>query len=382
MGRDGQGATMFTGALAEVLKTRSVAATGRQMTLGELCSETGHLIRSRHGLDGVIPQCHSPGQTDGDVARIPMFLAGAPAVSSGPEEITNLPASPPMLTSMVVEPKAAPAASNTGVAFQDHALVGDMVVIPAGSFQMGSDPWKLREYCEKREIEMDWDESPARTVIVPRPLAVATTTVTVAQFRRFARATGFVVEPGAYGYTRDGRQWRYNSRSWDEAGFPQDGTHPVTCVSWQDCQEYLEWLRGETGNASYRLLTEAEWEYCCRAASSSWYSCGDKINTSMANFDDGEGREGTVPAKKFSPNAWGLYQLHGNVQEWCDDPWHDDYSRAPSDSRRWPGGDTAMRVVRGGSWWDVENSCRSAYRASAEIDHRNIMIGFRIARDV
>ena len=151
----------------------------------------------------------------------------------------------------------------------------------------------------------------------------------------------------------------------------------------------LSWLRDKTGHA-YRFLTEAEWEYCCRAGTKTWFSWGDTITDAMANFDaevsfagvTGGFRSGTVPVKKFTPNAWGLYQMHGNVCEWCADPWHETYEGAPSDSRVWIGGDSEVRVWRGGSWWDEPALLRAATRDGDKRDGRYNYTGFRLARNL
>ena len=232
-------------------------------------------------------------------------------------------------------------------------------------------------------------ECPVRRVTVPKPFAVATTPVTVAHFRNFVEDTGRRTERGAYGYTPDEKLWPYVDQAWDNTNFDQTGDHPVTCVSWFDCDDYISWLRDKTGHA-YRFLSEAEWEYCCRAGTKTWFSWGDKITDAVANFDaevsfagaTGGFRNGTVPVKKFTPNAWGLYQMHGNVCEWCADPWHETYEGAPSDSRVWIGGDSEVRVWRGGSWWDEPVLLRAATRDGDKRNGRYNYTGFRLARDV
>jgi formylglycine-generating enzyme required for sulfatase activity len=145
-------------------------------------------------------------------------------------------------------------------------------------------------------------------------------------------------------------------------------------VSWEDTQAYVDWLSQKTGKS---YLSEAEWEYCCRAGTPTEYSFGDTINRRQAQFRQRE----TAEVGRFPPNAWGLYDMHGNVWEWCADNWHPTYKRAPGDGSVWRGGNASFRVRRGGSWasaasWDL----RSAYRYSGPFDDRSQYVGFRVAR--
>lgn len=384
---------MFTGALAAVLRAPPQHAGGEQLSLSDLCAQAAAFIKSKHGLEGVLPQCHAPVQTDGDVSRVPMFVIGAPPPSSifrSPSPVnskrleTTLATQPASANQdtveLVIKGQPVRVVPGNHQVVRLHDVAPAMVAVPSGKFIMGSEGSKLRQYCEVHELDAIEDETPPRVVTIERPLLVGVTPVTLAQFKSFADRTDFEVDPGAFGFTPDGKRWDYKNRWWGNPGFPQDDDHPVTCVSWDDAQEYLEWLQVMTGDR-YRLLTEAEWEYCCRAGSTSWYSWGNQADSTMANVNDGNGRQGTVAVRRYQPNAWGLYQMHGNVQEWCDDPWHNNYQGAPSDGRRWPGGDTSRRVVRGGSWWHDETSARSAFRDSMGKDLRSIMAGFRVALD-
>jgi formylglycine-generating enzyme required for sulfatase activity len=169
-------------------------------------------------------------------------------------------------------------------------------------------------------------------------------------------------------------------------------------VSWHDAKAYVKWLE-ETTRRPYRLLSEAEWEYCCRArnemgnAPPFWW--GTAITPAQANYDanytykgggsKGEWRKGTVPVHSFDPNPWGLYQVHGNVWEWCEDVWHDTYdykgTNAPSDGSAWiEGGDASRRVARGGSWFVHPAGLRAACRTRDTTDDRDNSCGFRVAR--
>jgi formylglycine-generating enzyme required for sulfatase activity len=163
---------------------------------------------------------------------------------------------------------------------------------------------------------------------------------------------------------------------------------PVEWVFWNDCQEFIRKLNQMEGTDKYRLPTEAEWEYACRAGTDTPFSFGRCLSTDEANYDGrypmpacskGVYRKTTVPVASFSPNAWGLYDMHGNVWEWCED-WYGDY---PSGSLTDPTGPSsgARRVFRGGSWGSGARSCRSAFRSRSTPGLRSGRLGFRLARD-
>ena len=225
-----------------------------------------------------------------------------------------------------------------------------MVVVPSGSFRMGSDSG-------------GWDERPVHDVRIPEPFAVGVYEVTFAEWDACRRGGGCTHDPGDEGWGRGGR--------------------PVMNVSWSDAKGYVRWLSGETG-AGYRLLSESEWEYVARAGTSSRYWWGDGIGDNRANCDGCGSRwdnEETSPVGSFSANGFGLYDVHGNVWEWVEDCWHDDYEGAPSDGRAWTtGGDCARRVLRGGSWSYAPRILRSANRYWIDTGNRNYNVGFRIAR--
>lgn len=147
-------------------------------------------------------------------------------------------------------------------------------------------------------------------------------------------------------------------------------------VSWHDAQLYVGWLSRET-HKSYRLLSEAEWEYCCRAGTTAAYSFGDTIDEKQAHFSGNR----TVEVGRFPANAWGLHDMHGNVWEWCADNWHSDYSgNPPADGSAWSGGDGSLRVLRGGSWLNYPHILRSADRSRNPPDNHYDEVGFRVAR--
>ena len=153
---------------------------------------------------------------------------------------------------------------------------------------------------------------------------------------------------------------------------------PVINVSWRDVQEYLAWINSKTGK-NYRLLSEAEWEYATRAGSESMFTFGNSISTSRANYDSGAG---TKPVGSFPPNAWGLYDVHGNVWEVLDDCWNESYNGAPSDGSAWMSGDCNKRVVRSGAWNDDPDKLRSANRYGDGDDVRDALTGVRLGRSL
>jgi len=177
---------------------------------------------------------------------------------------------------------------------------------------------------------------------------------------------------------------------WDAAGLahkPDDqawgrGQRPVIDVSWEDAKAYASWVSQKTGKP-YRLLSEAEWEYCCRAGTTTRYAHGDSITRQQAQFSEGElgSAKQTVEVGKFPANAWGLYDMHGNVWEWTEDNWHASYNGAPQDGSVWQGGDASQRVLRGGSWIERKpDHFRSAYRGADWSGHRDSCMGFRLSR--
>jgi formylglycine-generating enzyme required for sulfatase activity len=162
---------------------------------------------------------------------------------------------------------------------------------------------------------------------------------------------------------------------------------PVDRASWDEATEFCAKLAAMTGRA-YRLPSEAEWEYACRAGTATPFHFGETITTDLANYvgehtflDEPKGvyRHVTVDVGSFPPNAFGLHEMHGNVWEWCADGWHDDYVGAPIDGSVWKGGDGSLRVVRGGCWHDPPNLLRSASRMKFAHDEGEVFVGFRVA---
>ena len=261
-----------------------------------------------------------------------------------------------------------------GETFRDCESCPEMVVLPAGKFMMGS------------PIEKEWrgddDERPQHQVTIPKPFAVGKYEVTVGQYAEFVRETQH--ETGNCDYVELGI-WHKQYVSWDDPGFKQTNNHPVVCVGWYNAQAYMKWLSEETGH-EYRLLTEAEWEYAARAGTTTAYHFERGISPNQANYDNNN--EGTVAVGSYPANAFGLHDMHGNVWEWVEDCWHDDYTDAPTDGSAWLSGcekyhREAIRVLRGGSWYlRFSDNLRSAARSWYDASLRNVNngFGFRVAR--
>ncbi|SFU51137.1 SUMF1/EgtB/PvdO family nonheme iron enzyme [Pseudoduganella namucuonensis] len=272
-----------------------------------------------------------------------------------------------------------PVADANGV-LRDRFLDGtgagpDLVLIPTGRFQMGSSDYE-RGIAMSSGSSRQWldRETPQHWVGIEYPFALGRYPVTVGQWRQFVRATGW--EP-------------LTDTDWKAPGFAQTDEHPVVGVSWQDAQKYVAWLSGKTGQV-YRLPSEAEWEYACRAGTHTAFSFGDEIGTEHANYDGnftynkgvkGEFRKGTTKVGAFQPNPWGLYDMHGNVWEWVQDVMHRNYEGAPIDGSAWmAGGDHALRILRGGSWLYPPRYLRTALRNAYSAMLANDIVGFRVAR--
>ena len=241
-----------------------------------------------------------------------------------------------------------------GGKFRDCAECPEMVVVPSGSFMMGS---------PDRESGRDDDEGPRHRVRIGYRFAVGVYEVTFAQWDACVSAGGC----GGY---------RPNDRGWGR------GNRPVIMVSWDDAQLYVRWLSERTGER-YRLLSESEWEYVARAGTTTRYNWGNEIGHNRANCDGCGSRwddEKTAPVGSFSANAWGLYDVHGNVWEWVGDCGNASYTGAPADGSAWARGDCAARVLRGGSWLSFPRILRSAFRYSNSTGLRYFYDGFRVAR--
>ncbi|MBD8532346.1 MULTISPECIES: SUMF1/EgtB/PvdO family nonheme iron enzyme [unclassified Massilia] len=262
--------------------------------------------------------------------------------------------------------------------FIDGAGAGpELVVLRAGRFQMGS-PDHERKIAMASGAQKNWlaRETPQHWVGIARPFAIGRYPVTVGEWRAFAEASGWQPQGDV---------------DWAAPGFAQTEKHPVVGVSWHDAQAYLAWLGERTGQR-YRLPSEAEWEYACRAGTRTAFSFGDAIDTTLANYDGnftwnggprGEYRRGTTPVDQFAPNPWGLHDMHGNVWEWVQDVMHDSYEGAPVDGSAWEsGGERARRILRGGSWLYNPRYLRAALRNGFSAVMSNDIVGFRVVREL
>jgi formylglycine-generating enzyme required for sulfatase activity len=281
----------------------------------------------------------------------------------------------PVLTAEV-KPAAKPAAPE---ASRSQAVPNELTnsigmklrLIQPGTFMMGS---------PESEAGRDSDER-QHQVTLTQPFYMGVYPVTVGDFKRFVDKVGYKTEgerdgKGAYGWT--GKEWKKDAKiTWRNPGFTQTDQDPVVCVSWNDAQSYCQWL-SEVEGKSYRLPTESEWEYGCRAGSSTAYCFGDgeaRLGEYAWYDSNSERRTHAVGQKK--PNAWGLYDMHGNVWEWCSD-WHGEYPRgAVTDPTGASTG--SYRVFRGGSWCNGAALCRSALRSWYVPSDRFNGLGFRLA---
>ena len=228
----------------------------------------------------------------------------------------------------------------------------DMVRIPAGKFMMGV-PQEESDGPEGWGASDD-DSRPVHEVTFARPFLLGKYPVTVGEYAAFAGDTGRTPEPPA---------------------FPQTDRHPAVNVSFAGAVAYTEWLSERTG-LRYRLPSEAEWEYACRAGTTTARWWGDGFDPSKANKND----QGTTAVDHYDPNPWGLHDTIGNVFEWVADPMHDNYVDAPSDGSVWTtGGSDDSRVVRGGAWDNGVRVLRSGYRYW-NLDGARPWVGFRLAR--
>ncbi len=283
----------------------------------------------------------------------------------------------PAVTQVAVGVYPSTAALTPGTTFQDCSDCPEMVVVPSGSFVMGSPSY---------EEDRDYNEGLQHRVTIGKSFAVGVYAVTRGEFSRFVLATSHGTGNSCWFFAdpifkeRSGRDWR-------SPGYHQT-RDPVVCIDWDDAQAYVSWLSRQTGKR-YRLLSDAEWEYVARAGTSTPFSTGSTISPDQANYNGnhtyGSGLEGvyrkrTVPVDTFSPNAFGLYNVHGNVWEWTQDCWNERSSGAPSDAGARQRGDCSKRVARGGSWANYPRDLRSARRIGPFTGTRHDIYGFRVAR--
>jgi formylglycine-generating enzyme required for sulfatase activity len=354
------------------------------VTRGDLVVKT-QTFQIQRGQETSLEVTYTPGPR-------PALPAPEPVVKN---EAESKRAPPPPVVKNEPEPKKAtpaPAAEPEFLTTQ----VGQIRLkrIPAGEFRIGS---------PSGDKEASDSEKPPHRVRITRPFYLGVTEVTRGQFRLFVDEEGYRTEAekdgkGGLGWNEERKTFEQDPRyTWQNPGFEQTDEHPVVNVSWNDAQAFLAWLSRKEGK-TYRLPTEAEWEYACRAGTTTRYYSGDDPEglAAVGNVADGTAkakypnwslaiaaRDGyvyTAPVGRFQPNALGLYDMHGNVWEWCWD-WFDAdyYKQSPTDDPRGPRR-AAYRVLRGGSWRRGPQVARSAFRDKYGPEDRYNSLGFRVAR--
>ena len=318
-----------------------------------------------------------------------------------------------------------------------NSLGMKFVLVPSGEYLRGFDSSNQRErqfdvvhqYSNKQSIR---NETPAHKTVITKSFEIAVKEVTIGQFREFVDATGHRTDAekngGALGCFPEEKNYvdRFHKDpkiTWKSPGFEQSDGHPVVCVSWSDAQEFCAWL-SKKESSKYRLPSEAEWEYACRAGQKAWYSWGTDPDAAYehANVadgaleaaqpgttqfqravrlkaDEGDGVVFTARTGSYKPNSWGLHDMHGNVWEWCQDRWSADiYERyfdgVPRQSRsqvvvrdplfvektdQHQYGD--WRSMRGGAWNCAPAAVRSSIRTFAEAADATVYTGFRVVRE-
>jgi formylglycine-generating enzyme required for sulfatase activity len=231
-----------------------------------------------------------------------------------------------------------------------------MISIPGGNFMMGTEEEEIERLVKKFDWEYFRAEKPQHEVTV-QTFFMGKYPITQAQYQQ-------VMNENPSKFKGDDR--------------------PVEMVSWDDAVEFCQRLSKQTGK-EYRLPTEAEWEYACRAGTTTAFHFGETITDKLANYNasqiyagepKGEYREETILVGSFPPNAFGLYDMHGNVWEWCEDDWHKNYEGAPNDGSAWLSEKSSSKVIRGGSWFGDPSFCRSAYYSNPGF--RSSFIGLRV----
>lgn len=239
-----------------------------------------------------------------------------------------------------------PGVPGPGQSFKDCDVCPEMVVVPAGRFEMGDE---------------NSDQKPVHRVTIPKPFAVGKYEVT------FAEWDACVAQGGCNGHRPVDEHWGRGNR-------------PVIKVSWDDAKAYAAWLSKRTGK-KYRLPTEAEWEYAARAGTTTTWSCGaqESCLDGAAWYTKNAGLK-TQPVGGKAANGFGLHDMHGNVWEWTEDCWNAGYAGAPTDGGAWTSGDCSQRVLRGGSWSNLPRYLRAANRFGNYSTVRYYSYGFRMSR--
>lgn len=272
----------------------------------------------------------------------------------------------------------------------DCAWCPQLVVVPVGSFTLGS---------PASEPDRRDDEGPQHKIEFAAPMAVSRFEITRNEYEAFLRASGHPVGVGCLTDRDVQGTWAMDRVSTlRDPGFAQTGSHPVACVSWADAQAYVTWLNAQVPGAGYRLLTEAEWEYAARAGTATAYPWGNDPHrgclyangvdqTALAKYPTwvatscSDGALNTAPVGSYRPNAFGLYDMIGNVAEWVQDCTAPSYESLPRAGPFDPP-DCDRRIVRGGAWGSTIPNLRTADRFRQPPGHRDDSIGIRVMRPV
>lgn len=281
-------------------------------------------------------------------------------------------------------------ARSNGSQFRDCPDCPVMVVLPTGSFRMGSN-------------DGEEDERPVHQVRIDKPIAMGRNEITLGEFRAFVTATGHSMPQSCWTFEDNEYQYR-DGRSWLQPNFVQNNSHPVVCLTWADAQAYVTWLNRSVAGSPYRLPSEAEWEYAARAGSTSPYYWGTDSDHSRqcrygngtdtttwndgktswnnkATCSDGHAVE-TAKVRQFRPNDFGLYDMSGNAGEWVEDCYKESYQGAPSDQRPHTETNCERHVFRGGGWYSVPAELRSAERVWASTRFAGNDLGFRVVKEL
>lgn len=289
-----------------------------------------------------------------------------------------------------------------GSTFRDCAECPEMVMLPGGTFTMGVPPGE-----EEREgvpVDLRGRSQPLRRVTIASGLAMSRTPVTVAEFTAFAAATGHSPGSGCWAFVNNGTTNEYQelpTLDWRSPGFPQQGDHPVVCVSWSDAQAYAQWLAQTTGKP-YRLPSEGEWEFAARAgtatsrywgesqaAACQYGNVADLTLATQLNLDRrpqftfrcSDRHAFTAPVGSFLPNAFGLYDMLGNAWQWMADCLNPDLDGQPADGSPRLAGECTSRSMRGGSWSHLPWYVRAGNRVRGTVANRYNFAGIRVVRD-
>jgi formylglycine-generating enzyme len=327
--------------------------------------------------------------------------APAPAAPPAKPGVAQAPPAPPAKAGAAQAQPAATGNPTTLGPIRDCPTCPVMVVVPAGTFLLGTS-------ADARERDPDGGESPPLSVTMSRAFAIGKYEVTVAEFRAFVAATRYT-PPGDCRIASGGAWTRLPDHGWAAPGFPkpQAEDEPVVCVSWDDAKAYTDWLARATGKV-YRLPSETEWEYAARGGTTTSRYFGDRdsdeesvlsMTCDYANVYDAsavadlpfpypnarcsDGHSYTAPVGSYKPNAFDLHDVIGNVREWLQDCYTGSYLGRPPDGRAWEwAGGCELRGVRGGSWATRPAESRAAARGAEPQGRRQSDLGFRVVREL